>query len=83
MKSINCSKPRHASITYSKIEHPCSSIFTTIFNDSSNLIMIISWDNLNFSLAIEHVADIAIPTHVITNVAPGGSANWIAIFTSN
>jgi len=39
--------------------------FQTKFNDSSILIMIISCDYLNLSLADEHVGDVTIPTHVI------------------
>jgi hypothetical protein len=47
----------------------------------------IYWDYLNLSLANEYVGDVIIPTQVIkykfTNVVPGGSANQIAVFTSN
>ena len=51
------------SITCSKIEHiPHNSIFTTKFNASSVLIMIISWDYLNLSLANEYVDYVTIPT---------------------
>ena len=45
MKSVNCSRPGYTSIAYSKIENiPYNLIFTTKFNDSSILNMIISWD---------------------------------------
>jgi len=40
-------------------------IFTTKFNDSSILIMIISCDYLNLSLVDEHIGDVTIPTQVI------------------
>ena len=51
MKSVDCYKPGYTSITCSKIENiPYNLIFTTKFNDSSILIMIISWDYLNLSL---------------------------------
>ena len=56
------------SITCSKIEHiPYNLVFTTKFNDFSILIMIISWDYLNLSLANEYVGDITIPIQVIKN----------------
>jgi hypothetical protein len=46
-------------ITCSKIENsPYNLMFTTQFNDSSILIMIISWDYLNLSLANEYVGNI-------------------------
>ena len=55
-------------ITCSKIEHiPYNLVFTTKFNDFSILIMIISWDYLNLSLANEYVGDITIPIQVIKN----------------
>ena len=44
---------------------PYKLIFTTKFNDSSNLITIISCDYLNLSLVDEHVGDVTIPTQVI------------------
>jgi hypothetical protein len=48
----------YTSITCSKIEHiPYNLIFTTKFNDSSILIMIISWDYLNLSLVNEYVCN--------------------------
>jgi hypothetical protein len=84
--SIYCSKPSYTSITCSKIEHiPYNLIFTTKCNDSSILITITSWDYLNLSLVNEYVGDVTIPTLLssITNVAPGGSVNQIAVFTSN
>ena len=66
MKSVNCSKPGYASITCSKIKNfPYNLIFTTKFNDSSNLITIISCNYLNLLLADEHVGDVTIPTQVI------------------
>ena len=37
----------------------------TKFNDSSILIMIISWNYLNLSFANEYVGDVTIPTQVI------------------
>ena len=86
MKSITCFKPGYTtSITCSKIKHtPYNLIFAKKFNDSLVLILIISWDYLNFSLANECVGGITIPTQVcIINVAPGRSANQIAVFTSN
>ena len=78
------SKPGYARIQISNI--PDNLIFTTKFNDSSILITIISWDYLNSSLANEFVGDVTIPTQVIKYnqiFSPGGSANQIAIFTSN
>ena len=49
-----------------KNEHiPSYLIFTTKYNDSSILIMIISWDYLNLSLVKEYVGDVTIPTKVI------------------
>ena len=55
--------------------------------DSSILITIMSWDYmyLNLSLANEYVGDITIQPRLssITNVPSGGSANRIALFTSN
>jgi len=66
MKSVNCSKASYANITCSKIEHiPYNLIFTTKFNDSSILILIISWDYLNLSFANEYVGDVTIPIQVI------------------
>ena len=66
MKSINCFKPGYTSIPFLKIENiPYNLILTTKFNDSSILIMIISCDYLNLSLANEYVGDITIPTQVI------------------
>jgi hypothetical protein len=53
-------------------------IFTTKFNNSSILITIISWDYLNLSLANGYVGDAS----NIISVAPGASANQIAVFTS-
>jgi len=41
---VNCSKPGYRSITCSKIEHIPYSLICTTFNDSSNLITIISCD---------------------------------------
>jgi hypothetical protein len=74
-------------MTCSKIENiPYNYIFLTKFNDSSILITIISWDYLNL-LENEYVDDVTIPTQVplssITNFYPDGSANQIAVFTSN
>ena len=88
MKNVNCysSKPGYTSITCSKIEHiPYNLIFTTKFNDSLISITIISWDYLNMSLANEYVGEVTIPTQVIkyNQCCPGGSANQIAVFTSN
>ena len=69
------------------IEHiPNNLILTTKFNDSSILITIISWYYLNLSFADEYVGDVTIPTQVIKlnkKNSPGGSANQIAVFTSN
>ena len=66
MKSINCFKPGYTSIPFLKIENiPFNLILTTKFNDSSILIMIISCDYLNLSLANEYVGDVTIPTQVI------------------
>jgi len=50
--------------------------FKEKFNDSSILVTIISWDYLNLSQYQPRLSR-------ITNVAPGGSANQIAVFTSN
>jgi hypothetical protein len=85
MKSVNCFKPGYTSITITCSKIPYNLIFTTIFNDSSILIMIISRDYLNLSLANEYAGDFKIPTRLssITNFSPGGSANQIAVFTSN
>ena len=59
MKSINCTKP-----TCSKISNiPYDLILTTQFNDSSILIMIISCDYLNLSLANEYVGDVTMDTN--------------------
>ena len=44
---------------------PYNLISTTKFNDSSILIMIISCDYLNLSLANEYVGDVTIPAQVI------------------
>ena len=66
MKSINCFKTGYTSIPFLKIENiPYNLILTTKFNDSSILIMIISCDYLNLSLANEYVGDVTIPTQVI------------------
>jgi hypothetical protein len=66
MKNVNWSKPGYASITCSTISNfPYNLIFTTKFNDSSNLITIISCNYLNLLLADEHVGDVTIPTQVI------------------
>jgi hypothetical protein len=65
MKSVNCSEPGYIStcITCLQIELiPYNLIFTTKFNDSLILIMIISWAILNLSLANEYVGDVTIPT---------------------
>ena len=42
-------------------------------------ITIISWDHLNLLLTSHYQLKLS----SITNVAPGGSANQIAVFTSN
>ena len=66
MKSVNWPKPGYAGMTCSTISNiPYNLIFTTKFNDFSILITIISCDNLNLSLAYEHVGDVTIPTQVI------------------
>jgi hypothetical protein len=66
MKSVNWPKPGYTSITNSTISNIAYNlIFATKFNDSSNLITIISCDYLNLSLADEHVADVTIPTQII------------------
>ena len=66
MKSVNWPKPGYAGITCSTISNiPYNSIFTTKFNDSSILIMVISCDYLNLSLANEYVGDVMISTQVI------------------
>ena len=66
MKSVNWPKPDYASITCSTISNiPYNLIFTTKFNDSSILIVIISCDYSNLSLAYEHVGDVKIPIRVI------------------
>jgi hypothetical protein len=66
MKIINRSKPGY---TRSKISNiPYNLIFTTKFNDSSILILIISWDYLNQSFANDYkiyIGDITIQTQVI------------------
>ena len=80
MKSINCSKPDYTSITCSKIEHiPYNLIFTTKFNESSILITctITSWDYLNLLETSQYQPRLS----SITNVAPGGSANQIAVYS--
>ena len=61
MKSITCSKPGHANL----FKNFKFSFFSTKFNDCSILIMIISSDYLNLSLANEYVGDVTIPTQVI------------------
>ena len=86
MKSVNCSKPGYTSIICLKIENILYNIIFTIkFNDCSILITIISWDYLNLSLANEYVGDVTIPTQVTkyNYFFPAGSANQIAVFTSN
>jgi hypothetical protein len=66
MKSVNWHKLGYASITCSTISNiRYNLIFTANFNYSSILIMIISCDHLNLSLADEHVGDFTIPTKVI------------------
>jgi hypothetical protein len=66
MKSVNWHKPGYASITCSTISNiPYNLIFTTNFNYSSILIMIISCDHLILSLADERVGNVTIPTKVI------------------
>jgi hypothetical protein len=66
MKSVIFSKPGYTSITCSNISNiPYNLIFTTKFNDFSILIMIISCDYLNLSLANEYVGDATIPTQAI------------------
>jgi hypothetical protein len=53
-----CSKPGYTSIICSQISNiPYNLIFTTISNDSSILITIISCDYLNLSLANEYIGD--------------------------
>jgi len=65
MKSVNYTKPGYTSITCSKTSNiPYDLFFTTIFNDSSILITIISCEYLNLSLANEYVGDVTIPTQV-------------------
>jgi hypothetical protein len=54
---------------------------TTKFNDSEILVTIISWNYLNLSVANEYIGHVTIPYNM-TNVAPGRSANQIAVFTS-
>jgi hypothetical protein len=55
MKNLIGSKPGYANITCSNIEQiHYKLIFTTKFNDSVVLVMIISWDYLNLSLANEY-----------------------------
>jgi hypothetical protein len=86
MKSVNWPKPGYAGIACSTMSNiPYNLMFTTKCNDSSILITITSWDYLNLSLVNEYVGDVTIPTLLssITNVAPGGSVNQIAVFTSN
>ena len=75
MKSVNFSKPGCTNIPYNLI-------FTTQFND---LIMIIAWNYLNLPLTNEYVGDVTIPTQVtkFNYFFPAGSANQIAVFTSN
>jgi hypothetical protein len=56
----------YTSIACSKIEHiPYKLIFTTIFNDSSIFITIISWDYLNLSLNIEYVGSCPKPGYIV------------------
>ena len=65
MKSVDCTKSGCTSITCSKTSNiPYNLIFTTIFNDSSILITIISCEYLNLSLANEYVGDVTIPTQI-------------------
>jgi hypothetical protein len=52
-------------ISLGRFNIPYNLILTTKFNDSSILIMIISCDYLNLSLADEYVGDVTIPTQVI------------------
>jgi hypothetical protein len=59
----------------SMLVHLVYHIFTTKFNNSSILITIISWDYLNLSLANGYVGDAS----NIISVAPGASANQIAV----
>ena len=66
LKNIIYLLPGYTSITCSTISNiPYNLIFTTKFNDSSILIMIIPCDYLNLSLADEHVGDVTIPTQAI------------------
>jgi len=86
MKTVNSSKPGYTSITCSKISNiPKNLIFTTQFNDSSILITIILCSYLNLSLANEFVGMSQYQTRLssITSFSPGGSANQIAVITSN
>jgi hypothetical protein len=63
---------------FKKIENiPYNLIFTTKFNDSLILIMIISWDNLNLYVTMNSQYQSRLLW--ITNVAPGRSANQIAV----
>jgi len=65
----------------SKIEHiPYNLNFKTKFNDSSILILIMSWDYLNLSLATSKYQP---RLSSIISFVPGGSANHIAVFASN
>ena len=68
-------------MTWSKIEHnPYNIIFTAKFNDSSILITIFSWDYFNLLLAmLEYQPSLS----SMANIALGGSANQIAVLTSN
>ena len=62
----NSTKTRLYKYNLFKISNiPYKLIFTTKFIDSSILIMIISCDYLNLSLANEYVGDVTIPTQVI------------------
>ena len=66
LKSVICSEPGYTSITCSKISNiPYNLIFTTKFNDSLILIIIISCNYLNLSLPKEYVGDVTIPNQVI------------------
>ena len=54
-------------------------MFTTQFNDSLILITIISWDYLNLQMNMLVMSQYQAMLSNITNVAPGGSANKIAV----
>ena len=84
MKSVSCSKPGYASITFSNILNIAYNlIFTAKFNDSSILITIISCDYLNLLLANEYVGDVTIPTQVIKYNHNFRQTDQIAVFKSN